>query len=624
MEDGLLLGPAPYSAPAAYYFPIASRLVGVEVYKGPAAVQFGPQTIGGAINLLSRQVPERRPEVLLRSANGNFGYAKVHLAAGGTRGRLGGLIDATHLRAGGYHQIDGAQGPGTGGSGGFQKNELILRTLWRNQAKPTATHRIGLKLGYADEVSDASYLGLTRADFTDPYRRYLASRDDQMIWTRLQGILDHSVRWRGGRLRTAMYQNRFDRSWRKVAGLRGGPPLGALLKADPATGTNAIWLALLKGEEDSADDAMAVLIGTNQRDYTSSGVQSTVTQELGAHRLNAGVRLHHDTIERRHDVEGELVRGGDLVPDGRPERLTRNHAWTRALSLHALDEWRLTQRLFVSYGSRLEPIQGGLTDRRAGARNENQQLVALPGLGFYYQVATSLGVLAGVHRGFSPVAPGQPNEVKPEDSVNLEAGLRFREPGKELEVIGFANRYSNMLGQCTQSKGCPSDLLDAQFNGGAVDVTGAEATAKVSGSISRLRWELKGAYTFTASRFRTTFDSAAEPVWRGRGWRCPPLCPSAPSSSSRCACAPSRSRSMSLACTSAPCATPPVKVRSTCRRRSPVTGAPQRHAPVASRQGGHPASDRTQSHGYPLSLERSPVRRTRGQPAPAAHRLRPR
>ena len=47
MEDGLLLGPAPYSAPAAYYFPIASRLVGVEVYKGPAAVQFGPQTIGG-------------------------------------------------------------------------------------------------------------------------------------------------------------------------------------------------------------------------------------------------------------------------------------------------------------------------------------------------------------------------------------------------------------------------------------------------------------------------------------------------------------------------------------------------------------------------------------------------
>ncbi len=30
LEDGVLLGPAPYSAPAAYYFPMATRLVGVD------------------------------------------------------------------------------------------------------------------------------------------------------------------------------------------------------------------------------------------------------------------------------------------------------------------------------------------------------------------------------------------------------------------------------------------------------------------------------------------------------------------------------------------------------------------------------------------------------------------
>src|SRR5690606_26306123 len=57
MEDGVLLAPAPYSAPAAYYFPLTTRMVGVEVFKGPSAIRYGPNTIGGAINMLSRRIP---------------------------------------------------------------------------------------------------------------------------------------------------------------------------------------------------------------------------------------------------------------------------------------------------------------------------------------------------------------------------------------------------------------------------------------------------------------------------------------------------------------------------------------------------------------------------------------
>lgn len=39
MEDGVLIGPAPYSAPAAYYFPNVARMSAVEVFKGPVAIQ---------------------------------------------------------------------------------------------------------------------------------------------------------------------------------------------------------------------------------------------------------------------------------------------------------------------------------------------------------------------------------------------------------------------------------------------------------------------------------------------------------------------------------------------------------------------------------------------------------
>lgn len=58
MEDGVLIGPSPYSAPAAYYFPVPTRMTAVEVFKGPAAIKHGPQTVAGALNLVTRQVPE--------------------------------------------------------------------------------------------------------------------------------------------------------------------------------------------------------------------------------------------------------------------------------------------------------------------------------------------------------------------------------------------------------------------------------------------------------------------------------------------------------------------------------------------------------------------------------------
>ena len=60
MEDGLLFAPAPYAAPAAYYFPLITRMELVRVIKGPGAVSFGPQTIGGAIDLVTRSIPGRR------------------------------------------------------------------------------------------------------------------------------------------------------------------------------------------------------------------------------------------------------------------------------------------------------------------------------------------------------------------------------------------------------------------------------------------------------------------------------------------------------------------------------------------------------------------------------------
>ena len=52
------IAPAPYAAPAAYYFPRIPRMSAVEVSKGPAAIKYGPQTVAGAISMLSEPIPD--------------------------------------------------------------------------------------------------------------------------------------------------------------------------------------------------------------------------------------------------------------------------------------------------------------------------------------------------------------------------------------------------------------------------------------------------------------------------------------------------------------------------------------------------------------------------------------
>ncbi|HEU4928916.1 MAG TPA: TonB-dependent receptor, partial [Candidatus Krumholzibacteria bacterium] len=316
MEDGVLAAPAPYAAPAAYYFPITGRMEGVEVRKGSSQIKYGPRTNGGALNLLSTSIPEQS-SAHARVAGGSNDTRKLHANYGDTWKQLSWMLETYQARTDGFKTLD------TGGNTGFDVEDYVGKLRVSSSTDAAHYQEVMLKLGYKDETSNETYLGLTDADFErDPYRRYAASQFDKMENDHTQALVRHFiVASERVDVTTSVYRNDFDRNWYKLDRV-DGVALDAVL-ADPET--YASEYAHLTGDSASADDALAVK--ANNRTYYAQGVESIVGvlfDALGSrNEMEVGVRYHEDEEDRfqhtdryRMEAGGTMIRTVEGVPGG--------------------------------------------------------------------------------------------------------------------------------------------------------------------------------------------------------------------------------------------------------------------------------------------------------------------
>ena len=499
LSDGVPVAPAVYSAPAAYYMPNISRMHAVEVLKGPSAIHHGPHTVGGAINLVTRPVPPDRSAELDVSL-GDSGFHKLAATYGDMGERTGFLAEALRYGSDGFKELDG------GGPTGFSRNDLGAKVLW----SPSSDHRLTVRVGYADEESNETYLGVTDDDFlAAPYRRYAASQLDRFVSEHVQAYLDYALEAGAAMTVNAKaYWHRFERDWNKLDGLFSGRALQRVLATPQRF---AREYSLLTGAVDSLPtDAQTLDVTNNSRRYSTAGMQATaaMTIQMGnvGHRLTGGARLHRDDVERHHMPRGYLMQSGQLVFDGRSRRpKALNRADTEALALFASEEltWRAAT---LTLGLRHERISGEREDLRPrGTFSESSQAVTSPGAGIHWQLTEALSVLAGVYRGFSPAGPGA-RDVEPEQSMNFEYGFRYFTAPLNVEVVGFSSDYDNLLGRCRVSDaGCePGD----EFNAGRVEVAGVEVAANAVRQLTdTLRLDADLVYTYTESAFKTSFLS---------------------------------------------------------------------------------------------------------------------
>jgi Fe(3+) dicitrate transport protein len=513
MEDGVLIAPAPYSAPAAYYLPNVNRMSAVEVLKGPAAIEYGPHTVGGALNLVSQPINlDRRGK--LEATFGTDNYQKYRTEFGNQVGQFAYSVDLLHYSADGFKDLDG------GGDTGFARNDINLKLEWNSAASSPLQQKLQLKLGFADEKSDETYLGLTDVDFMlTPDRRYMSSGLDEFISEHYQAHLFHSIQLKPNlRLFTKAYVNRFDRGWKKFDGIIGGPSANSVLARPDIFITE---IALLRGEIDSSGAGGQLIdVTNNDRKYGSQGIEVAVNFEdtYGSwqHNFQAGMRFHSDYVERDHHQRGYAVANQELVFDGlnnRPKKAL-NEATTDALAFFLNDKIDIGQ-WSMNAGVRVENIQGDFYDFNSanclaiGCNDStitNKQTVVIPGLGVHWQWRDELGFFAGINSGFSPAAPTAGSEAKSEESTNFEYGLRYDAEYLHAEIVGFFSDYSNLIGRCRVSD--PNCTAGEEFSAGDVDIAGAEMSGSYTFKLDN-GWTipLELAYTYTESAFQGSFLS---------------------------------------------------------------------------------------------------------------------
>lgn len=500
LEDNVLIAPAPYSAPSAYYFPTAGRMHQVEVLKGSASVRQGPYTVGGAMNFISTPIAGTRAgfvnmEVLEHDTT------RLHGAYSDSKDRYGWLLE-THLwDSDGFQTIDFSDG-----NTGLDKDDWMGKLRLNSDPGATVYQQLDIKLQYATEDSAQSYLGLTDADFgANPYRRYSVSALDNISTEHDQVIVRYLAQWRNGVSATAtLYNNNHKRNWFKTEGLDADGSASAAdfdgaswfsvvqaVNADTALGT--LTAADLQALLDGGDSASgAIQVRSNARQYFSRGIQLGLDWDFvlgsAAHELELGVRLHEDEEDRLQrnstytQTDGQL----SLADIGRLGNAGNRIQDARALAVHVYDRITWGDWVFTP-GVRYEDItqeriryetRDGLTAdpaSRAAANvrdtRRNTANVVIPGVGALYRVNDALAMFAGVHKGFT--APSNAPGVSEEKSINYEAGLRFTGHRLFADAAVFFTDYDNILGECTASSGSDCDVGDA-FNGDAASILGLE------------------------------------------------------------------------------------------------------------------------------------------------------
>lgn len=435
LEDGIPVALAPYGEPEMYFTPGIERMSGVEVLKGSGSILFGPQTIGGVINYLTADPPQEASGKLTLRA-GDKGFFSSRFVYGNTIENFGFNIDFHRKQAENF------------GPTSFLFHDLNVKL----QSRLSPVSVLSIKLGFYDEGSNSTYVGLTQPMYNSGTMDDLRITPDDRLQIRryaVSAIHRYSPAERL-QLNTTAFAYTTVRNWNRqdFSYSSTASRLTGVVHGFPQETEGAIYLRNSTGHRN--------------RQFEVAGFEPRLSYhyDLGSitGKTDAGIRyLYEKAFEQR--IVGTLAKftSGNLRDD--------EIRYGQALSAYWQNKFLFSDELSVTVGLRNENLWHGREILRVNnadtlLRAKSEVSTIIPGAGINYNVSEGLGIFAGIHRGFAPPRTkdaisndGEDLQLEAEESWNSELGLRWKNKSFDLEYTLFNMNFSNQIIPVSESSG---------------------------------------------------------------------------------------------------------------------------------------------------------------------------
>ena len=408
LEDGVPIAPGLFVGNGRYYNPRIQRMETIEVLKGAASLRYGPSTIGGVINYITKQ-PE--DGVQLEARAGSFNSREATLEVGGSspsqEAQFGAFI--THASSDGFMDK------------GYDMTDVMIKAgmaVGDNQW-------LSVKVSDYDSEANISYRGVFLQQYKDGVDENPAP-DDYFISGRRGVDINHE--WdinATTKLTTLVFGSETYRDyWRYNTDNTASAAAGQWVYLDTLNGNN--------------------------RSFERFGVDSRLKlqhQLFGiANEAEFGVRLMNESMD---DVTVAATRAPPRTGTINKDQVES----ADSLALYAQNRFVVTERLAVTAGLRVESYEQTTKNKRAATNNEadTSNTEVLPGLGATYQINSALQGFASVYEAFSPALNGdalnglEDQKLDAERSVNVEAGLRGARDKGNYELTFFRMDFDNQI-----------------------------------------------------------------------------------------------------------------------------------------------------------------------------------